>query len=342
MKLLILTQKVDRADANLGFFHKWLEEFSTHAEQVTVITLEKGEYTLPSNVKVLSLGKEEHKSRLMYVLRFYKYIWQERKTYDAVFIHMNAEYAVLGGLVWNILGKKVGLWYTHKSVSWRLKIAEKFVTHIFSASQESFRLVTPKLIVTGHGIDTNFFSPKDISKPRIFTILSAGRISRVKNITLLIESIAQLRTKKPDVLLRIAGEAVTRDDIQYEHEIKLKLRTYKLKEHVHFIGPLANSQMDDFYRSGHVFVNVSDTGSFDKAVLEAMACGVHVLTSNEAFKSVLNPDFFVDKEPGKIAEKLMALSTKPVDRALREFVVNKNNLSILIKRIIELYNGKTS
>ncbi len=59
MKLLILTQKVDKNDPTLGFFHRWIEEFANHYENLTIICLEKGIYTLPKNVQVLSLGKEE-------------------------------------------------------------------------------------------------------------------------------------------------------------------------------------------------------------------------------------------------------------------------------------------
>ena len=147
MKLLIITQKVDINDDVLGFFHRWLEEFAKHCEKITVICLEMGEYKLPENVKVLSLGKEECVSKLKYLWRFYKYIWQERKKYDAVFVHMNPEYVVLGGLFWKILGKKISLWYTHKNVDLKLRIAEKFPNIIFSVSKESFRLKTAKLLV---------------------------------------------------------------------------------------------------------------------------------------------------------------------------------------------------
>ena len=72
MKLLIVTQKVDKNDPILGFFHRWIEEFARHVEFVTVICLGVGEYSLPVNVKVLSLGKEKKKSRLKYIFMFYK------------------------------------------------------------------------------------------------------------------------------------------------------------------------------------------------------------------------------------------------------------------------------
>src|SRR3954464_15352498 len=98
MRLLIFTQKVDRYDPVLGFFYPWLEEFSKRFESIVVVCLEKGEHTLPSNVKVLSLGKEDGVSKYIYLKNFYKYIWNERNNYDKVFVHMNQEYVLLGGL----------------------------------------------------------------------------------------------------------------------------------------------------------------------------------------------------------------------------------------------------
>ena len=91
MKILIITQKVSINDPVLGFMHRWIEEFAKHFERVTVICLEKGEHHLSPEVKVLSLGKENGKSRLKYILKFLYYIWREKNNYDAVFVHMNQE-----------------------------------------------------------------------------------------------------------------------------------------------------------------------------------------------------------------------------------------------------------
>jgi hypothetical protein len=198
MRLLIVTQKVNQNDPILGFFHRWIIEFAKHCESLTVVCLEEGAHELSSrgllrsqahglsmNVKVLSLGKEKElivsgrKSAVMdkvkYIFRFYKYIWQERENYDAVFVHMNPIYVVLGGLIWKALGKKTSLWYTHSHVDWKLRIAEKLVARIFTASRESLKLASDKAIVTGHGIDTDYFTPiAHREDSDTFRILTAG------------------------------------------------------------------------------------------------------------------------------------------------------------------------
>ena len=142
MKLLIVTQKVDINDSNLGFFHRWIEEFAKHYERVEVICLEKGKYNFSRNVFVSSLGKEDGRGRIFRLIRFLHLVNILR--YDRVFVHMNPEYVILGGPIWHILGMKVAFWYTHKAVNLRLRLAVRIADVIFSASRESFRLATMK------------------------------------------------------------------------------------------------------------------------------------------------------------------------------------------------------
>ena len=106
MRLLVITQKVDREDPILGFFHRWVEELAKRYTEVSVICLEKGKYNLPPNVRVFSLGKEERKNKFLYVLKFFRLCFFKSLDYNSVFVHMNQEYVLLGGLFWKLLGKK--------------------------------------------------------------------------------------------------------------------------------------------------------------------------------------------------------------------------------------------
>ena len=94
MKLLIITQKVDIADDNLGFFHKWLEKFSEKLEKLYIICLWKGEYNFPKNTIVYSLGKEKGYSKLRQLFNLQKFLLKCLPELDGVFIHMCPIYAV--------------------------------------------------------------------------------------------------------------------------------------------------------------------------------------------------------------------------------------------------------
>ena len=144
MRLLIITQKVDVNDDLLGFMHGWVAEFSKKYEKIIIIALGVSEINLPANVRVLSLGKEISKSKIKYLVNFYKYIWRERKNYDFVLVHMNKEYMVLGGLLWWLLGKKTALWYNHKKGNIISNFAGYLAGKIFYTSPFSFFAKWPK------------------------------------------------------------------------------------------------------------------------------------------------------------------------------------------------------
>lgn len=340
MKLLIITQKVDKNDAILGFFHRWIVEFAKHVDTVTVICLQKGESDLPKHVKVLSLGKENGAGRIARVARFYSYVVRERNNYDAVFVHMNPIYIVLGGLVWKILDKKITLWYTHKHVDLKLKIATAFASRVFTASPESFRLKTKKLAVVGHGIDIEEFVPsahRHDAGQKKYLVLSLARISPAKNQLLMLEAYNILHKNFPDFVteLVIIGSPVTEGDREYERRLKQYVQENHSESVDMKVSVSHDSIVKDWYHVADMAINLSATGSLDKAVLEAMACGLQILTSNEAFKNMVPRENFTTNDPAVIAEKIIALSGKPVSPQLREIVVRHHNLARLIPHLCE-------
>ena len=88
VRLLVITQTVDRDDPILGFFHEWLVAFARRVEKLTVLCLNARLHDLPNNTEVLSLGKDEGKSRVTFVARLYRFAWARRHDYDVVFVHM--------------------------------------------------------------------------------------------------------------------------------------------------------------------------------------------------------------------------------------------------------------
>ena len=277
MKLLIATQALDRDHPVLGFFHRWVEEFAKHAESVTVIASFVGDYDLPPNVTVHSLGKPSYTkasegagSRLMRAVRFIALICHLQRDYDAVFVHMIPEFVIAGAVPWRLMDKRVGLWYVHGTVSWRLKLAAFFSDFIVTASPESCRIKSKKVHVLGHGIDTNFFTP-DPSIPRTDALLSVGRLDASKRHDLAIHAAADMCRA-----LRIAGEGPERGNLE-------KLAK-DLGTSVTFLGGLAQPELRDEYRRASALIHTSETGSLDKVVLEALATDTPVKTSSAVYK----------------------------------------------------------
>lgn len=306
VKLLILTQKVDQNDDVLGFFHGWIAEFAKHCEQITVIALGVGEYSLPSNVRVFSLGKERGVSRLGYILNFYRLIWRERKNYDTVFVHMNQEYVLLGGLLWKLLGKKITMWRNHRRGNFLTCIAIFLSDKVFCTSEFSYTARFEKTSIMPVGVDTGvFFRDKSIARAK-HSILLLGRISPVKNVDIFIDALAILDKEGIVFIAGIYGNSVDKDK-EYYKRIRTRVAGLEKKGRVIFYGGVPNTKTPSIYNQYELFVNATSSGSFDKTILEAMACECMVVTSNMSLKDALPVRFlFEEKNATDLAEKLKA------------------------------------
>ncbi|KKT81860.1 MAG: Glycosyltransferase [Candidatus Yanofskybacteria bacterium GW2011_GWA2_44_9] len=357
-RLLIITQKVDINDGVLGFFHEWIRRFAERFDKVTVICLKKGEYNLPPNVKVLSLGKETYGHypavvrRALFFKKFYSYIRRERNNYDAVFVHMNPKYVVLGAPLWKIWDKKISLWYAHGHVGPTLQLADKMTDIAFTSTPEGYRLKSDKLVIVGQGIDTEKFKNQN-SKIKIddrFRIISVGRITASKDYGTLIQALSVLGKDLRDKLeVSIVGDTWTDKDTAYLSGLKDRIAEKGLSGTIKFSGPIANKDLPGFLQSADLFVNMGLTGSLDKAILEAMASGLPVLTCNEALKNVLG--LYADKlmypkeDSGKLSEKISLMmkmggrERASLGAGLRDIVIRDHNIDGLIGKISNSIKG---
>jgi glycosyltransferase involved in cell wall biosynthesis len=357
MKLLIITRKVDQSDERAGFFIDWLRVFAKNFNQLYVICQEKGrEVDLPKNVEIYSLGKEKGYGRIRQFILFHCFIVSLLKKVDGVFSHMMPVYAVVAGPWCRIYGKKLVQWYTHKKVNLMLRLASFWVDEFVTASVESFRMKTRRPVkIFGHGIDIGKFQNPNvkcqindkIQNPK-FIILAVSRISPVKNIDLIIKTAENIKLNEPElrekVLFQIIGGPGLLEQAGYMKELEREVHEKNLDGMVDFLGPLPQNEVIPYYQNCDLFVNFSETGSVDKVVLEAMAAGKLVLTSNIAFKKILPMELFLEKnEANLLVEKIKEIGLMPEERrvklqnVLRQEVEENHNLEKLIKKIAKLY-----
>lgn len=278
MKLLIVTQKVDRTDPILGFFHRWLLELAKD-NTITVIGQQVGDHDLPG-VKVLSLGKEYGTARFIQIFRFWWLIIRHRRDYDAVLVHMTPVWLVLGAKTWFLLRKRAYLWYEARGGGVWLKLSAVFARKIFSASASGMPFRTPKQVVVGHGIDTERFRPG--GERRKGLLITVGRITMAKHVERMINALATLPA---DARLRIAGLPLTKTDRVYEEMIDKRIHDEGLMSRVER-GALPPDQVVPLLQSAAVFLHASET-ALDKALLEAMACGCPVVSCATAVQEML-------------------------------------------------------
>ena len=340
MKLLIITQAVDREDPNLGAFYYWFEMLAQRAESVVIIAGRAGAHDLPLNVSVYTFGT----ARLGRIGRLWKFwelfAWHYAKA-DAVLFHQIPEYVIVAAPFLLAKKKITALWYAHGVVSWRLRIAERLVGYIFTSSAAGFRMPSKKVHYLGQAINTELFSPLARANHvgNTLRMVTVGRIAPVKNYETMINACAILRDAWPRPwVLTIVGAPITERDRAYMEQLKTLICEKKLESLVHFYGDRGYSEIPAILREHDMFLNASATGSLDKAVLEAMACGLTVLTSNEAYLAILPLQYFVE-HPGAefLAERIKALAGEPrPNTALRDIVVGDHALARTIEKIMAL------
>lgn len=348
--ILVITQKVDINDDLLGSFVGWLKEFARWFDRVEVITLFKGEYDLPENVFVHSLGKERGTSRLARIINFYKLLFRLVPQSNGIFAHMSPIFAVAAWPVSFLFHKKIVLWYLHRSVTFRLKLAEKLCYKIVTASQDSLKFESKKIVELGHGIDLDYFRPAErITAPGgLLKIISVGRISRIKNYEILLRAAKILKEQGLNFKIKIIGRPVMPSDFSYFEELKNLRRKWDLENEVEFGGFVPYSKILPYYQEADILINPLPSGGLDKTVLEGMASGLLAVTSNQAFKPYFTSEdaerlIFEDNHAEDLARKIIYLYKLPEEEKknmagrLRQRVESSHDKKELIKNISALY-----
>jgi len=349
MKLLVVTQRINKEGDYFSFFHEWLKEFSKQCESVVAIGLEVGTYDLPKNVKVLSLGKETKKSKFQYIWRLLVYSWRERRSYDAVFAHMSPLFVIFGYPIWKPLNKRVGLWYVHKHVDLKLKIAAKLTDTVFTATPESFRVKSRKINYMGQAVPLEAYKrPDGYTRPaetrNAFCISSVGRITPIKDLGTLIKAAAILKEKGLKTRVDLIGQPVQPADHEYKKELEALVAKLNVGDIVNFAGKVAETT--PWLWQSDLSVNLCPTGGLDKAVLESMAASTPVIVSNQAFRDYFGPYadrmMFTERDSADLAAKLEAFirSTAAEKQAITAHLLSeverRSSLKALIGRIASL------
>ncbi|MBZ0283971.1 MAG: glycosyltransferase family 4 protein [Anaerolineae bacterium] len=347
-KLLVFNLMTDADDPVLGFTTTWINALAKHFDQIDVLTMQAGRLAVAENVRVHSLGKEHGYSEIRRALRFYRILWGllRQNRYKACFAHMNQLFAFMGAPLLKLYRVPQTLWYAHKSTPRTLWLAEKWVDHVVTSSAEGFRMPSRKLHIIGQGIDTVLFAPVPQPPEGTFTLISTGRLAPVKRLETMIAALDVLVNQQGmDVRLRLVGNAAP-EHVGYENQLRQMVNEYGLTNRVEFVGAVAYENLAVEYHQSHAMVNMSLTGSMDKAVLEAMACELPVITANDAYQKILaqwaNTLLVPPESPEVLPLRLSQIITmSPDERAalghtLRQIVVEEHSLERLIRRLLEI------
>ncbi|WP_265112365.1 glycosyltransferase family 4 protein [Halosolutus halophilus] len=138
--------------------------------------------------------------------------------------------------------------------------------------------VSSRIEVVSNGIDTDRFTPDGPESESIDhdgpVVLFVGRFVEGKRPTDALRAVARVRETFPDVELHFCGDGPLRG------ELESIARDHGLRDSVRFHGQVPYDEMPEVYRSSDVLVLPSRSEGVPRTVLEAMATGTPVVTSD--------------------------------------------------------------
>jgi len=144
-------------------------------------------------------------------------------------------------------------------------------------------------------------------------VLFVGVVEPRKNLVRLIQAFTRLKALHGDYRLVIAG------GFGWDYKEVLKAaRESGIRERVLFTGFIPDEDLPELYNAAEVFVYPSLYEGFGLPVLEAMACGIPVITSNVSSMPEVAGDAGILVDPRSTADLAQALDRVLADSTLRK------------------------
>lgn len=125
------------------------------------------------------------------------------------------------------------------------------------------------------GVNTDLFKPA--LSPPANSLLFVGSLNKSdthKGLTYLLDAMVGLIVKNPDLKLRVVGQGNGREG--FEAQVK----SLGLETHVEFLGGQFGNDLVKAYQAASIFILPTLNDSFPLVILEAMAAGLPVISTN--------------------------------------------------------------
>ena len=225
-----------------------------------------------------------------------------------------------------------------------INVSEIITTSTNSIANELKRhyLNGKKVIVTGNGVDENFYYPlkKKVSSNRK-NILFVGRIAPEKGLFDLVECARHLCNKRSDVFFNIVGKGRDLGKVQR------KVRKFGLQNRFIFFGQIEKNNLVKLYQNSTIFVLPSYREGIPTVLLEAMSCGLPVVATDvrgnhDLVTNGKNGILVQARNPKKLADAILKILenrklSEKLGNAARKTIVEKYTWDNVSSKFLKCY-----
>ena len=224
------------------------------------------------------------------------------------------------------------MWRNHAKGSILTRMAVMMSHRVFCTSPQSYTAQFNKTKIMPVGIDTEFFKPDPSVRKKPNSILFLGRIAPVKNVDVFVESLNELQSQGIEFSVTMAGAALPQDS-EYKRKVRARVAEYRLGDKVKFVGAVTQGKALRLYKEHELYVNLTPSGSMDKTIFEAMACGSTVVSSNKDILEAIGDNEIKKDSGATVSTRIKAALEHHTDH--REYVVKMHSLGKTVKKILE-------
>lgn len=133
--------------------------------------------------------------------------------------------------------------------------------------------ITVPISVIHNGVDCSQFAPEEGANESL-QLLFIGRLLESKGPHLLVAIFDELQSEYPELRLKIVGQG------PMKNELLENISDRGLDGYIDLVGEVPNNMLPDFYNESSVFVLPTSREGVPRTILEAMACGTPVVSTN--------------------------------------------------------------
>lgn len=352
MKVIVFCQTLNNDDLALSDSLNRLSEFAKFKkiDKVFIISLtgniiSKNNYS--NKIEIHIINKKKKFFKLLKVYSILVPILLKNRI-NFLYVYMGNIFPIILSPLKLLFNFKILIWYGHLTKNIISFISLKFFSDIWLSSDNVYNIYNLNHFKNiGHGVDNNIFYSYINFFKRSDSLVCVGRISKVKNINLIIESLFLLKNiNKISIKLIIVGAPYVTDDFKYKKYLEELIKTLGLESNVNFVGHLNLHQINKIYNQNKFYIS-SCPGGLGKSGIESIHSGCIPIIAEPKLSSFnydlkMKENLICNRNSFDIYKKIFYLlkndktnrsSLKSLEKIKLDFTYNN-----LTKNIINIYN----